>query len=78
MTFGLTEGGQLLVGDVITHVIILTNPKTESCVCPWLRAQTMFDVRCFPAFIGEMGFILTVLPTCLERSNWRRNVRICS
>jgi len=79
MTFGLTEGEQLLVAEVITHnIIILANPKTESCVCPWLRAQAMFDVTCFPAFIGELDVILTVLPTCLERSNWRRNARICS
>ena len=54
MTFGLTEGGKL--GDVITHNVILAKPKTEYCVCHWLRAQAMFDVTCSPAFIGEMGF----------------------
>jgi len=58
MTLGPTKGGKLR--NVITHVI-WANQKTESFVYRWLRTQAMFDVTCFPAFVGASDVILSIL-----------------
>ena len=43
----------------ITHIIWAFH-VTEYCVCRWLRAHAMFDVTCFPAFVGASGGISTI------------------
>jgi len=54
-----TKGGKLR--NVITQNVVLANQKTESFVYQWLRALTMFNVTCFPAFVGVSDVISSVL-----------------
>ena len=46
----LQEVGKLR--NIITHNIVWANQNTKSFVYPWLRTLAMFDVMCFPAFVG--------------------------
>jgi len=50
MTFGQTKRRKIF--NIITHTIIWTNQKTDCFVYRWVRAHTMFDLTCFPAFVG--------------------------
>jgi len=45
----------------ITYNVIWANQKSESFVYPWLHKLAMFDVICFPAFVGASGVISSVL-----------------
>ena len=47
MTFGPTKGGRV-------HYFIWTNQKTKSSVFLWLCPHAMFDITCFPAFVGAL------------------------
>ena len=62
MMFGPIEGGKLR--NVITHDIIWDNQKAEFSVYSWLHAHAMFDVTCFPTFVGVSNIISSVLLTC--------------
>jgi len=50
------KGGNLY--NLITH--IWAEQKTESSVYHWLRALAMFDVTCYPAFVGALDIISCV------------------
>jgi len=43
------------------HNVIWANKKTESFVYFWLCAHTVFDVTCYPAFVGASKVISSVL-----------------
>jgi len=41
---------------------IWSNKKTQYVVLRWLDAHAIFDITCFPAFVGALDVILSVLP----------------
>jgi len=59
MMFGPIEGGKLR--NIITHDIIWDNQKAEFSVYRWLHAHAMFDVTCFPTFVGVSDVISSIL-----------------
>jgi len=60
MTLCVTKGGNLHY--VIKYNVIWANQKTESFVYHWLCPLAKFDRMCFPAFVGALDVILSVLP----------------
>jgi len=66
MIFGRTKGKILY--NVISHILIWANQKTESFVFSFTHFA-MFDITCFPGFVGASNFILSVLSchVCVSR-----------
>ena len=64
MTFDPTKGGTLR--NFLTHNLILANQKSEYFMnmYRWLRAHTMIDVTCVPAFVGTPDILSRVLSIC--------------
>jgi len=58
MCYTLTKGGKLR--NIIMHNVIWANQKTEFYVYRWLGALAIFDVVCFPAFLGALDVISIV------------------
>ena len=61
VTFGSTKWGKLM--NDIMH-ITCDNHKTESFVFGWLHPLAMFEITCFPAFVGASDVNLRVLSIC--------------
>jgi len=66
MMFDLKRGGELC--NVIMHNVSWANQKTESCLNCWLWEHAMFDVTCFPIFVGALYVISSVLSTVPTKS----------
>ena len=49
----------------MTHKVLCSNQKTESCVYILQRSHALFDIKCFPVFVDGSEVILDVLSTRL-------------
>jgi len=54
--------------------LIWANPKTQSFVYRWLHAHAMFDVMCFPAFVGALDVMSCVLLICELIPIWKCSI----
>jgi len=61
-----TKGGNLRI--VLTNNVVWANQKTESFVFRWLPTLAMFDVTCFPAFVGASDIISSLMSIHLLNS----------
>jgi len=57
--FGFTKGG--ILSNVITYNVVWANQKNKSFTYCLLRSHAMFDLTCFPVFVGISDVISSIL-----------------
>jgi len=64
--------------NIKAHNVIWANQNTGLVEYRWLHAHAMFDVTCFPLFVGAMNIISSVLRYICLSEGWNLNIRSLS